>query len=192
MSAEQFRQEILPAGQPALLRGLAGEWPAVRAGRTSPAAMADYLRGFATGANVNLMTGDPSIGGRFFYNDDLTGRNFENQPVPFGCVLARLLDLLDAPAPPAVYAGSIPIPEHFPGFLRDNAIGLVEPKAPPNIWVGNRVTVQTHYDMSLNVACVVAGRRRFTLFPPEQLENMYVGPFEFTLAGPPISMVRLE
>lgn len=192
VTAAQFTREILPAGQPAVLRGLVDHWPAVQAGRASPASMADYLRGYSSGANVNVMLADPAIGGRFFYNDDLTGRNFENQSVPFGGVLTRLLGLLDASAPPAVYAGSIPIPEQLPGFTRDNSLGLVEPKVAPNIWVGNRVTVQTHYDMSLNVACVVAGRRRFTLFPPEQLENMYVGPLEFTLAGPPISMVRLE
>jgi hypothetical protein len=58
--------------------------------------------------------------------------------------------------------------------------------------VGNRVTVPAHYDLSYNIACVVAGRRRFTLFPPEQLVNLYVGPLEYTLAGQPISMVRLE
>ena len=62
----------------------------------------------------------------------------------------------------------------------------------PRVWFGNRVTVQTHYDISSNIACVVAGRRRFTLFPPEQLVNLYVGPLEFTLAGQPISMVKLE
>ncbi|HVZ17631.1 MAG TPA: cupin-like domain-containing protein, partial [Terriglobales bacterium] len=43
-----------------------------------------------------------------------------------------------------------------------------------------------------NIACAVAGRRRFTLFPPDQLSNLYIGPFEHTLAGPPVSMVRLE
>lgn len=192
VTAEQFNREILPAGQPAVLRGLVDHWPAVRAGRTSPAAMVDYLRGFSTGANVNVMTAGPEIGGRFFYNADLTGLNFENTVAPLAGVFARLLELLDAPAPPAVYAGSIPIPEKLPGFTRDNSLALVDPKVNPNIWIGNRVTVQTHYDISLNMACVVAGRRRFTLFPPEQLANMYVGPLEFTFAGPPVSMVRLE
>ena len=192
VSAERFRQEILPAGQPAILRGLVGEWPAVRAGRASPGAMADYLRGFSTGANVSLMTGDPSIGGRFFYNADLTGVNYETSAAPFRDVLARLIELLDASAPPALYAGAISIPAQLPGFVRDNSIALVDAKVEPKIWLGNRVTVQTHFDMSYNVACVVAGRRKFTLFPAEQLENMYVGPLEFTLAGPPISMVRLE
>jgi hypothetical protein len=188
----QFQQEIVPTGAPAVLRGLVGQWPAVVAGRTSPAAMANYLAPLSTGAPVHLMVGDPSIGGRFFYNDALTGVNFENASTPLRDVLARLVQALDAPAPQALYAGAIPIPAQLPGFARDNALELLDPSVEGKIWLSNRVTVQTHFDMSYNVACVVAGRRRFTLIPPDQLENMYVGPLEFTLAGPPISMVRLE
>jgi hypothetical protein len=192
VTVERFKEEILPAGEPALLRGLVNEWPSVRAGRTSPAAMASYLRGLSTGASVKLMTGDPSIEGRFFYNADLTGVNFATTATPFGEVLTRLLEFLETPAPPALYAGAIAIPEQLPRFGRDNSLALVDPTVEAKIWLSNRVTVQTHFDMSYNIACVVAGHRRFTLFPPEQLENMYIGPLEFTLAGPPISMVRLE
>jgi hypothetical protein len=188
----QFEEEIFPAGAPAVLRGLAAGWPAVSAGRASPAAMADYLSGFATGAPVHVMVGAPAIGGRFFYNDTLTGLNYDNVSTPFGDVLASLLHSLDAPDPPALYAGAVAIPAQLPGFTRDNSLDILGPAIEPKIWLGNRVTVQTHFDMSYNVACVVAGRRRFTLIPPDQLENMYVGPLEFTLAGPPISMVRLE
>jgi hypothetical protein len=188
----QFQEEILPAGVPAVLRGLAGKWPAVAAGRSSPAAMANYLSGFATGAPVHVMVGDPSINGRFFYNDALTGFNYDNVSTPFTDVLASLLHALDLPNPQALYAGAVSIPKQLPGFTRDNSIDIVNPAIEPKIWLGNRVTVQTHFDLSYNVACVVAGRRRFTLIPPDQLENMYVGPLEFTLAGPPISMVRID
>jgi hypothetical protein len=90
-------------------------------------------------------------------------------------VLTSLLKALDAPAPPALYAGAISIPAQMPGFARENGIDLLNPAIEPKIWLGNRVTVATHFDMSYNVACVVAGRRRFTLIPPDQLENMYVG-----------------
>ncbi len=187
-----FRDEIAPLNEPAVLRRVMHDWPAVRAGLTSPATMAAYLRGFDRGATVDTMIGDPSIEGRFFYNDTLTGFNFERHPAPVAETLARMLALLDATAPPSIYIGAVPLAQSMPGFLQENALAVVNPAVPPRIWISNRVTVQTHHDMSDNLACVVCGRRRFTLFPPEQVANLYVGPLEFTLAGPPVSLVRLE
>lgn len=46
-----------------------------------------------------------------------------------------------------------------------------------------------HYDAKENIACCVAGRRRFTLFPPTRTADLYPGPFELTPAGTPVSMV---
>jgi hypothetical protein len=192
VSPSQFREEILPAMRPVVLRGAVGDWPVVRAGRESPRAVANYLRALDNGTPTDTMFGDPSIGGHFFYNDELSGHNFTRRPQRISDSLDRLLQLLDDPSPEALYVGSVPTPRNFPSFTLDNALPLLDPAIVPRVWFGNRVTVQTHYDISSNLACVVAGRRRFTLFPPEQLMNLYVGPLEFTLAGQPISMVRLE
>ncbi len=192
VDAAAFRNEIIAANQPAVIRNAVGAWPAVGAGRQSPAAMANYLRAFDTGASADAMLGDPAIGGHFFYNGDLTGYNFERRAMRIGESLDRLLQLLDASAPPALYVGAIPAPSGIPGFARENPLALLDPAVFPRLWLGNRVTVQTHYDISHNIMCAVAGRRRVTLFPPEQLVNLYVGPIEFTLAGQPISMVRLD
>lgn len=192
VTPDQFKADILPVGQPAVLRGAASHWPAVRAGVESPQAVVDYLMGFDARASADIMVGDPAIGGKFFYNDDLTGLNFQRRPQPLAQSVRELLAHIDAPNPPALYVGAVPAPATLPGFTRDNALDLVDPGVVPRLWFSNRCTVQTHYDLSFNVAVVVSGRRRFTLFPPEQLPNLYVGPLEFTLAGQPISMVRLE
>jgi hypothetical protein len=42
------------------------------------------------------------------------------------------------------------------------------------------------------VACVVSGARRFTLFPTDQVANLYVGPLDRTPAGQPTSLVDLS
>jgi hypothetical protein len=187
-----FNERILPSDQPAVMRGCVGDWPAVRAGRGTPAGMASYLRGFDVGANANVMVADPAIGGRFFYNDDISGLNFENRQMPLAAGVTQLLSLVDEPAPPAFYIGATPIAQALPGFALENSLALLDGNVEPRLWLGNRVTVQTHYDLSYNIACVIAGRRRFTLFPPEQLVNLYVGPLEFTPAGQPVSLVRLD
>jgi hypothetical protein len=94
---------------------------------------------------------------------------------------------------PAVYIGSVPTAEILPGFDRDNCMSLLPPElAAPRIWVGNRSEVSAHFDLSDNIACVVAGRRRFTLFPPDQVANLYVGPLDHTMAGQPASMAPLK
>ena len=187
-----LRDELLPSYRPRVLRGLVRDWPAVQAARRSDADAAAYLAGFDRGAAVDAFVGPPEIGGRFFYRDDM-GFNFERRRGPFGDVLRDILALSTQDRAPALYIGSAPIPEVLPGFAAHNALGLLDPaKAVPRIWVGNRSIISTHFDLSDNIACVVAGRRRFTLFPPEQLPNLYVGPLDHNMAGQPASMVELN
>src|SRR5579862_521456 len=187
-----FRGEILPAGQPAVLRSVAGDWPAVRAGRHSPRALGAYIKSFDRGALVETLTGAPSIAGRFFYSDDLKGLNFEKRPEHVSATIDRLLAQPGAEGAPSLYIQSAAIPDCLPGFADENRLALPGGGAVPRVWIGNAVTVSTHYDLSDNIACVVGGRRRFTLFPPGEIGNLYVGPIHFTLAGQPVSMVALD
>jgi hypothetical protein len=192
VSVAQFHDEIVPSQEPLVLRGAVQDWPAVRAGLESPRSMAEYLRAHDVGTEAETLFGDPAIGGHFFYNDALNGFNFERRMQRVGDSLQQLLGLLESSNPQSIYVGALPTPGSMPGFTQDNAFALLNTSIMPRLWIGNRVTVQTHYDLSHNVACVLSGHRRFTLFPPEQLDNLYVSPLEFTLAGQPISMVRLE
>lgn len=56
-----FENEILPANQPALLRGLLRDWPAVQAGRESRTSVVDYFKQFDTGGAVTAIVGPPEI-----------------------------------------------------------------------------------------------------------------------------------
>jgi hypothetical protein len=188
----RFDAEIRPARQPVVMRGLGSDWPAVEAGRTSPEAAIAYLKRFSHADPVPAILGPPAIKGRFFYTDDLTALNFQRGQSPLGPFLDRLLRDQANPAPYAMAIQSIPIPELLPGFVAENGIGLLDADVVPRIWLGNRIQVATHYDLMENVGVVIAGRRRFTVFPPEQIANLYCGPFELTPAGTPVSLVDLH
>jgi hypothetical protein len=122
----------------------------------------------------------------------MRGFNFVRLQLPIGRALDEVISLLEHPLPPAIYLGSLPILDNLPRFAAENTTNLLDRAIVPRVWIGNAVTVQTHVDSSDNLACVIAGRRRFTLFPPEQLRNLYVGPLDFTVAGQPMSMVSLH
>jgi hypothetical protein len=172
-----------------VLRGLAADWPLVRAGRVSPIAAMQYLAGFYQGAPVRAQLGAPEIAGRFFYNEDLSGFNFRQAQARLDTVFNDLARYLDHPDAPAIYVGATAIDAHLPGFRGENDVNLGGRPALVSAWMGNRSRVSAHYDVPDNLACVAVGRRRFTLFPPEQLSNLYVGPIDFTPAGQAISLV---
>ena len=105
--------------------------------------------------------------------------------------LERLLREADEARPHAIAVQSEPLPQVLPGFREANDIALVDPSVIPRAWIGNAIQVAPHFDLMENVGIVVAGRRRFTVFPPEQIVNLYTGPLEITPAGTPVSLVEL-
>lgn len=187
-----FRDEIVAAYAPVVLRGAARDWPMVAASGTAQSAC-DYLLGFDKGAAAEAWIGAPAINGRFFYSDDMKTFNFERRKGPFADLLRYVLRLRGSETPPSVYAGALETSDCLPGFTQANPMPLVEGLgATPRVWVGNASIVSPHFDASDNIAVVAAGRRRFTLFPPDQVHNLYVGPLDHNMAGRPVSMVSLS
>ncbi len=182
--------EIAAAARPVVLRGQVVSWPAVAAAQ---AGLLDrYLRDQASTRAAPCVVGLPSLKGRFFYREDMRGMNFGRRDAPLGEVLDQLQQQADAAEPLALAMQSAPTDLVLPGFADANRLDLLPESVRPRIWIGNRIHVATHYDSNDNIACVVGGRRRFTLFPPDQAENLYIGPLELTPAGTPVSMVDVD
>jgi hypothetical protein len=184
--------EVFRGAEPVVIRGLISDWQIVSIARQGAQAVSDYLNSLYNGAPVGVIRGEPAIGGKFFYRDDMRGVNFGRTQAPFDVAMQLLLaEMLNAD-PASVYIQSLPMSQFFPRFMERHQIAALGPSIAPRIWIGNALTVQTHFDLLKNVACLVTGKRRFTLFPPDQLPNLYVGPLDLTPSGVPVSMVKLD
>ena len=194
LTREAFVREIVPAARPVVLRGVAAGWAAVAHGRDGPVPLAKYLHGFARGTSVEAWIGDPARGGRFGYTDDLTGFDFARQTLPVGHLFAALMQSVEDAAAPPIYAGALPLSTHFPGLRAEVPAPLLDGRDDllVSLWLGNGSRTAAHWDLAQNLACPIAGTRRFTLFPPDQIGNLYVGPLDPTPAGQAISLVDIE
>jgi hypothetical protein len=190
----RFESEIVPKGEPAVLRGLVSDWPLVKAARERDEVLVELLRAAASGEPFEAWFGEPRIGGRFGYNEDFTRFNHDRRLASVDQLLDLLLRQKGHQQPYSIYAGGIPIRRHLPGLIPMLPVSLLDAGHATliSLWLGNRTRTAAHWDLPQNLACVVAGRRQFTLFPTEQLPNLYVGPLDFTLAGQPISLVDID
>jgi len=190
VDSETFHSDVVSTNKPAVIRSLVKNWPIVERSADSPAATCQYLQEMGNGKAVYTIAAPPAANGRFFYSDDLRGVNFKRGQVPLEQVLAQLLAQSsdDAPAH-SIAVQALPVRDVLPQFENDNPVNLVDPAVPPTMWIGNRGLVAPHYDIHMNLACVAAGRRRFVLFPPEQIANLYPGPVLNAPGGVPISLV---
>lgn len=179
---------IRAAGRPAVLRGLVRDWPLVTEAQRGDEAFVAYLTREPATQTVRAIMAPPAAGGRFFYNGDLTGFNFQSGQGRLDVLLRDLLTAARVADPPAMAVQSEDLAALLPRVAQENRLALL-PEVRARIWLGNRIQVAPHYDVKENIACCVAGRRQFTLFPPGQIANLYPGPFELTPAGTPVSMV---
>ncbi|SEA09094.1 cupin-like domain-containing protein [Microbulbifer marinus] len=185
VAADEIAARVAGRTEPLLMKGAVADWPIVAAARAG--ALADYLAPFDQRRPIMVFHAAAETQGRIFYNDAMDGFNFQRNA---GELLPTLRALeTNSVGQECCYVGSTPVDHHLPGLRTHNDIPVGQHKPLVSLWFGNRTRVAAHFDLPENLACVVAGRRRFTLFAPEQAANLYPGPLDFNPAGQAISMV---
>ena len=176
------------AREPFVVRGLAAEWPLVRAGIEGGEAARRYLLAHARQRAFTVNLGAPGGGDRLFY-DSAMGMNFQTAQGPLDKILEGMGANEDKPDAPVIYLSSVDMHDYFDGLAEANRLPLGERRPIESVWIGTRTRIAAHNDVPDNLAVCAVGRRRFTVFPPEQMANLYLGPLENTPAGRPVSMV---
>ena len=191
-------EEIVPPGAladrvtgattPFVVRGLAADWPLVQAGRQGRAAARALLAAQARDRGFPASIGDAD---RLFYDPDMA-MNFRMETGPLPQWLAAMAAAETDAGAPTIYLSAIDMGDYFTGLAAQNTLALGARQPIASIWIGTSTCIAAHNDVPDNVAVCAAGRRRFTLFPPDQFANLYLGPPENTPAGRPVSMVDVR
>jgi hypothetical protein len=185
---ETFLRQVAEPCSPVVVRRLVHSWPVVQSAQHSVAHFKAYVSQFDAGREAEVYIGEPHIAGKYYYNEDLTGFNFERKRMRFGDALDRIVSTSGRAGERTMYLGSLPTDDYLPGFSAQNALSILKTGIPGRIWLGHASNVSAHYDTLDNLACVVAGTRRFTLYSPETIGRLYVGPIDHTMAGQPVSL----
>lgn len=184
-------REGFQSGRPFIVRQLHSEWILVKKGKESEIELKKYLHECSLKRDFVYAIGEPEQNGKIFYNKDM-GVNFVERKAALKTVLGYFDEIREAEEDVALYLSSLEIHKYFENLLTETPSYLNENQYRAGLWIGNKIQVPLHNDFPNNVACVIGGRRKFTLIPPNQFENLYVGPIDFTPAGRAVSMVDLQ
>ncbi|WP_053981103.1 cupin-like domain-containing protein [Marinagarivorans algicola] len=188
---------LIESGEPCVLKGALSHAPLVLAGKQSYLKAKAHLISHVGARPMLSYVAAAGAAGRFFYNQDLTGFNFSTEYLSLEDFFEKIEISRDLGDGTTFYVGSAELEGHFPGLLESDCLNIkgdvFKTYSPQvGIWLGNKTTAVTHYDVSNNVAACLVGRRRFTLFPPSQIANLYPGPLEPTPGGQAVSMFDLK
>lgn len=191
-SCEVDFAELVQQGRPVVLQSWIEQWPALAAVRSSEQALIRYLRQFDQGYEVDTLLMAADTAGKVGYQaDDLAHFNYERRQYPVWAVLQQLDQHRQQPSAVRIALQSARLDLCLPGFSDENPMPAIAKTVVGRIWAGNQTVVPAHFDHAQNLACVLAGRRIFTLFPPEQISNLYLGPLQHAPTGTPISLVDI-
>lgn len=192
VDVDMFNETIRPLAKPAVLKGLVNDWPLVQAAQMSDQSLLKQLASDYKGGNARFLRQSAQEDGYYFYNQEYSGFNFTRNIASLDTIFELMLARAENPDADRIAMQSAPINEHFNNLTEHNQMPLLPNEVEPRFWLGNDSKVNTHCDDADNIACVVSGKRVFTLFAPEQIKNLYVGSLENTPGGAAVSLAKLD
>lgn len=189
--------ELFSQNQPVILKGLVKNWSLVKAGQESAEKVMEQLEQHYSKRPMLVYNAPAQTKARFGYNKNCTGFNFTSNRSSIHEVFDAIRDQLTQAEHDYLYINSLRFDEGFPELNQTNQLSFDHPEFKNNqpvakIWLGTESVAAAHYDQPKNIACCVAGKRRFTLFPPDQIENLYPGPLSPTPGGQVVTLADLS
>ncbi|WP_158970225.1 cupin-like domain-containing protein [Paraglaciecola sp. L3A3] len=181
--------------QPVVFKGLVSDWQSVKEARKSNECLNKYLTQLSSKPSnrIEAYEATEESNGRYFFGNSFDEFNFNKVAYSFTDFLQKIQYISQQNSnKTSIYAGGKQLSKHLDNFARDNALSYDFGRpVEPRVWLGNSSVISTHFDTTDNIACLVSGKRTFTLFPTEQVKNLYPAPFNHTIAGAAVSMVDI-
>ena len=189
--------ELFLLDKPVILKGLVKDWPLVKAGQQSANSVMQELEQHDSGRPLLVYKGRAAIKSRFAYDQSCTGFNFRSERSNIAEVFAAIRSQLADEVHDYLYINSLRLDDGFPALsdthqLTFDHVEFNNNQPVAKIWLGTESVAAAHFDQPKNIACCVLGKRRFTLFPPEQVSNLYPGPLSPTPGGQVVTMADLS
>ncbi|MBN8503674.1 MAG: cupin-like domain-containing protein [Burkholderiales bacterium] len=189
INKSEFEESVASGYEPVVVRQVVKEWPLVQQGLRGLEPALEYLQRFDQGQRVDGVLARPGPHRAFGYREGLSGFNFVHEKRTLPELFEQLWRYSQFPEPPCLAVQSALVSHVLSGLERENPCPLLSESVSPRIWIGNRASVPAHFDDSHNLACVAAGRRRFTLLPPACAPLLYLGPPDHAPTGAPVTVI---
>ena len=131
------------------------------------------------GTPAPVMEAPASTQGRFGYNSDVREFTFSTRQRSISETLDRIerqIDLTERTHHRD--ARCCRLPRTMPDFVRQDPMPLLAAGRAANVAGRACPDANSSRSATTTLACVIAGLRRFVLFPPEQVVNLYIGPID--------------
>ncbi|NVK55419.1 MAG: cupin-like domain-containing protein [Alteromonadaceae bacterium] len=189
--------DLFAINKPVILKGLVNDWPLVQTARHSREAAMDLLKEHDSGNPLLVYRAPPEVNARFGYNDTCTGFNYASEKACLAEVIDNIAAQFSQQEHEYLYINSLRFDQGLPELSKVNTLQFehdefANNQPVPKIWIGTESVAAAHFDQPKNIACCVMGKRRFTLFAPEQVDNLYPGPLHPTPGGQVVTTANLS